>query len=526
MVSTKLSHIPCDFTFVFILKTTILNEKNDDDGLDVDQERPLKRHGSQQSTSSSSSCGELSPATTIDSPPSVLQEDYYLPSSSSDEDDEKMVTAQFSDKTYLISSSSTVVAPVSCGGHSATAIENDNTNTTNCKPVQMATRNVDKVTAVTNTNNLRCVNSDNNVYKMRLCPLPMLPWANREAVWSNMCRKDERASLDRDINMFENHPGLQPRMRAILLDWLIEVCEVYKLHRETYYLTVDYLDRYLTLKTSISKNQLQLIGITCLFVASKVEEIYPPKLNEFAYVTDGACTEEDILQQEVLVLQALNWSITPVTIMGWVSIYMQLNETTGQTQSAGIDAKALLLLNSSKWSQSFIYPQFSGLDYSRTAQLIDLSSLDIGLANFPYSIIAAAAISHIIDKNAALRVSGLDWASIAPCAKWMEPYYQVLEEEETINPIRLLETNDQIEMSYGLSHICPNLIKDHSHIIQTHSTSLDLFDKGILRREQLESAETMINQEASPAPTTSIPCPPGILTPPASNRKSIDLNII
>lgn len=57
----------------------------------------------------------------------------------------------------------------------------------------------------------------------------------------------------------------------------------------------------------------------------------------------------------------------------------------------------------------------------------------------------------------------------------MEPYYQVLEEEETINPIRLLETNDQIEMSYGLSHICPNLIKDHSHIIQTHSTSLDLF---------------------------------------------------
>lgn len=508
--------------FIFVLFVFFLQ--------DADQERPLKRHGSQQSTSSSSSCGELSPATTIDSPPSVLQEDYLLPSSSSDEDDEKMVTAQFSDKTYLISSSSTVVAPVSCG-HSAklsTAFEND-TNTTICKPVQMATRNVDKVTAVTNTNNLRCVNSDNNVYssssslkenfssnnknssksittinaavasltkhqhpfeaspadsstsddvtdsdfetvtnldlvdivnspqtddynvfspldnnkhntdrdmylakgdktphsankkrpslfyktkvddtnlpcyvtptsEMRLCPLPMLPWANREAVWSNMCRKDERASLDRDINMFENHPGLQPRMRAILLDWLIEVCEVYKLHRETYYLTIDYLDRYLTLKTGISKNQLQLIGITCLFVASKVEEIYPPKLNEFAYVTDGACTEEDILKQEVLVLQALNWSITPVTIMGWVSIYMQLNETTGQTHSAGIDAKALLLLNSSKWSQSFIYPQFSGLDYSKTAQLIDLSSLDIGLANFPYSIIAAAAISHIIDK--------------------------------------------------------------------------------------------------------------------------------
>lgn len=105
---------------------------------------------------------------------------------------------------------------------------------------------------------------------MRVCPLPLFSWADSSDVWKNMCRKDERASLDRDASMFGNHSGLQPRMRAILLDWLIEVCEVYKLHRETYYLTVDYLDRYLTAKKNVSKSQLQLIGITCLFVAAKV----------------------------------------------------------------------------------------------------------------------------------------------------------------------------------------------------------------------------------------------------------------
>ena len=110
--------------------------------------------------------------------------------------------------------------------------------------------------------------------EQRLCPLPMLPWADREAVWTNMIRKDERASLDREVKMFDSHPGLQPRMRAILLDWLIEVCEVYKLHRETYYLTVDYIDRYLSMKKNISKNQLQLIGITCLFIASKVSSFF------------------------------------------------------------------------------------------------------------------------------------------------------------------------------------------------------------------------------------------------------------
>jgi Cyclin, N-terminal domain len=106
--------------------------------------------------------------------------------------------------------------------------------------------------------------------EQRICPLPKLNWADREAVWTSMVRKDEKASLSRDVNMFDRHPGLQPRMRAILLDWLIEVCEVYKRHRETYFLTVDYLDRYLSAKQNISKNQLQLIGITCLFIASKV----------------------------------------------------------------------------------------------------------------------------------------------------------------------------------------------------------------------------------------------------------------
>ena len=290
-----------------------------------------------------------------------------------------------------------------------------------------------------------------------------------------MVRRDEKASLSRDVNMFDDHPGLQPRMRAILLDWLIEVCEVYKLHRETYYLTIDYIDRYLTTKKNISKNQLQLIGITCLFIASKVEEIYPPKLHEFAYVTDSACTEDDILQQEVLILQALNWSITPVTIMGWVSIYMQLNDTTGKTDVVGLDPKSLLEINSSKWSQSFIYPQFSGLNYVRTAQLVDLCSLDVGMSNFPYSIIAAAAISHTLGENVSMRVSGLDWASIAPCAKWMEPYYQVLHEEQESDPIKLLEMNEQVDYGFGLTHICPNLTQDPSHIIQTHSTSLDIF---------------------------------------------------
>lgn len=250
-----------------------------------------------------------------------------------------------------------------------------------------------------------CCSTPQHKSEFRLCPLPVLSWADAKEVWRFMCKKDEKTAVDRDPKMLGNHPGLQARMRAILLDWLIEVCEVYKLHRETYYLALDYLDRYLSTNVSISKAHLQLIGITCLFIAAKVEEIYPQKLSEFAYVTDGACREEDILRQELIILTALKWQISPVTIMGWLSVYMQLNVNkrsvgTQKTTSNADDTDASQ--NEQKTEETaddaFVFPQFSGMEYAQTAQLLDLCTLDVGIANYPYSVIAAAAISHTLNK--------------------------------------------------------------------------------------------------------------------------------
>lgn len=50
-----------------------------------------------------------------------------------------------------------------------------------------------------------------------------------------------------------------------------QVSEVYKLHRETYHLAQDYFDRFMATQRNVFKSTLQLIGITCLFIAAKVE---------------------------------------------------------------------------------------------------------------------------------------------------------------------------------------------------------------------------------------------------------------
>jgi G1/S-specific cyclin-E1 len=67
------------------------------------------------------------------------------------------------------------------------------------------------------------------------------------------------------------------------------------MQRETFYLAVDFLDRFLGITSNLEKNRFQLLGVTCLFIAAKVEEIYPPKVKEFAYVTGNAKTEINLL---------------------------------------------------------------------------------------------------------------------------------------------------------------------------------------------------------------------------------------
>jgi len=61
-------------------------------------------------------------------------------------------------------------------------------------------------------------------FYVRPNPLPSIDWADRREVWTAMQRKERLATYKRDPALFERHPGLHERMRAILIDWLIEVC--------------------------------------------------------------------------------------------------------------------------------------------------------------------------------------------------------------------------------------------------------------------------------------------------------------
>lgn len=111
-------------------------------------------------------------------------------------------------------------------------------------------------------------------------------------------------------------------MRSILVDWLVEVCEEYKLNPETLYLAVNYTDRFLS-QMSVLRGKLQLVGTASMYIASKYEEIVPPDISEFVYITDDTYTKKQVLRMEHLLLKVLEFKMSPPTANWFLSYFLR-----------------------------------------------------------------------------------------------------------------------------------------------------------------------------------------------------------
>uniref|UniRef100_A0A663M8E0 Cyclin A1 n=1 Tax=Athene cunicularia TaxID=194338 RepID=A0A663M8E0_ATHCN len=127
-------------------------------------------------------------------------------------------------------------------------------------------------------------------------------------------------------------PDITTGMRAILVDWLVEVGEEYKLQTETLYLAVNFLDRFLSCM-SVLRGKLQLVGTAAVLLAAKYEEIYPPEVDEFVYITDDTYTKRQLLRMEHLLLKVLAFDLTAPTINQFLLQYIQRHGVCMRTEN-------------------------------------------------------------------------------------------------------------------------------------------------------------------------------------------------
>lgn len=274
-------------------------------------------------------------------------------------------------------------------------------------------------------------------------PLPHLGWSSCD-VWAKIVGQEK--AHRRSTNFTLKHPRLQPRMRSIVLDWLMEVSEAYNLHRQTLYLAQDYFDRFMLTQSNVEKSILQLIGVTCLFIASKMEEACPPKLSQMAFVTAGTFYEHEILQMELIILKALRWNLCSETAVSWLKLYFQM---------CSVDANSDLL-----------QPQFLPDTYVQMTKLLDLCIIDINSMDFEYRVLAAAVLSQFVQQATVEKVSDLSKDVIQPCLNWMVPFTESVRQfgEATLRDFKNVESEDRCN-------------------IQTHTDYLTMLDNTGQREE-------------------------------------------
>lgn len=107
-------------------------------------------------------------------------------------------------------------------------------------------------------------------------------------------------------------------MRETMIDWIIDVHNKLSKRRETLYLCVNIIDRYVSTvlreKTDIiTRGTYQLVGVAAYFIASKYEEIAYPEIATLLDCADNCYNEADVKEMEIKIVNTLQYDLTVPT---------------------------------------------------------------------------------------------------------------------------------------------------------------------------------------------------------------------
>ncbi|KAE8795806.1 cyclin-A3-2-like [Hordeum vulgare] len=119
----------------------------------------------------------------------------------------------------------------------------------------------------------------------------------------------EESRRPRDDYMWTTQQDINPKMRAVLVDWLVEVACTFRLPADTLHLAVSYVDRFLTTSV-IKRHELQLLGVTALLVAAKYEDdIFVHEVQRYSAITANTYTRQQVVKMETDILKSLNFEM-------------------------------------------------------------------------------------------------------------------------------------------------------------------------------------------------------------------------
>lgn len=138
----------------------------------------------------------------------------------------------------------------------------------------------------------------------------------------NEMKKDENEYLA-DNDLFDLQSTITPKMRATVIDWLVEVHGKMGFHTDTLYLTVNLMDRFLS-QCDIDKSTYQRYGCAALLIAAKNLELIPPSLKDLVRYADDSFTAHLLSRSESHILNSLDFKVNPFLSSTFLKRYLRL----------------------------------------------------------------------------------------------------------------------------------------------------------------------------------------------------------
>ncbi|KAI3813667.1 hypothetical protein L1987_18396 [Smallanthus sonchifolius] len=144
-------------------------------------------------------------------------------------------------------------------------------------------------------------------------------------------RKMESYGMVSPNYMITQQSDINERMRAILIDWLIEVHHKFDLQHETLFLTVNLIDRFLA-KQNVVRKKLQLVGLVAMLLACKYEEVSVPVVDDLIFISDKAYSRSEILEMEKLMLNTLEFNMSVPTPYVFLKRYLKAAQSDSKLE--------------------------------------------------------------------------------------------------------------------------------------------------------------------------------------------------
>jgi len=136
----------------------------------------------------------------------------------------------------------------------------------------------------------------------------------------------------------------QGKMRYILVDWLVEVADLKQFSRDTLYMTVSLVDRYLS-QRMVTRKTLQLLGIACMVIAARFSENEVITIREAAWLTDNTYTYELVVRTMGKALCAARGNLRVSTHLDFLRLFIKLANVDSHVEELMHLVSELVLLH-------------------------------------------------------------------------------------------------------------------------------------------------------------------------------------